>query len=167
MTARTLFAALLASAALSIGATSSAATQGAAPGPAAESHAHEHGNGPARLSLDHGRRWATDAPLRKGMSGIRSEMLRSAKAIHSGRLAPAEYEALAARIEGEIAQIVANCRLAPEADEQLHLVLAHLGEGVDALKHGEHRDKGAEAVIAALNDYGRHFEHPGWKPIRH
>ena len=167
MPTHTLFAALLASAALSVGSLASAAPQGATPGPAAESHGHEHGHGAAKLSLDHGKRWATDAPLRKGMSGIRSEMLRSAKAIHAGKLAPAGYEALAARIETQIAQIVADCKLAPAADEQLHLVIAQLGEGVDAMKHGEHRDKGAEAVIAALNDYGHHFEHPGWKAIRH
>lgn len=168
MPARTLVAALLASAALSIGTAAGAAPAAPAAAPAAErdAHDHGHGHGSARLTLDHGKQWATDAPLRKGMSGIRSEMARSAKAIHSGRFAPAEYEALATRVEAQIAQIVADCKLAPDADEQLHLVLAKLGEGVEAMKHGAHRDEGAEAVIAALNDYGRHFAHPGWKPIR-
>lgn len=164
MPTRTLLAALLASAFLSIGTAAGAAPQGTATASAAESHGHGHGT--ARLSLDHGRKWATDAELRKGMSGIRAEMVRSGKAIHSGRLAAAEYEALAARVEAEIAQIVANCKLTPDADEQLHLVLTHLGEGVESMKRGEHRDEGAEAVVAALNDYGRYFDHPGWKPIR-
>ncbi|HWS75539.1 MAG TPA: hypothetical protein VN324_10410 [Quisquiliibacterium sp.] len=165
MPARTILAALVASAVLSIGTAAGAAPQATAS--ATEAHGHEHGHGTARLSLDHGRKWATDAPLRKGMSGIRAEMVRSGKAIHSGRLAAAEYEALAARVEAEIAQIVANCKLAPDADEQLHLVLTQLGEGVDEMKRGEHRNEGAEAVVAALNEYGRYFDHPGWKPIKH
>lgn len=166
MTSRKLVARVLAAAALSVGVAAGAAPRDAAAPQGNHAHEHAHEAGAAQLKLDHGRRWATDAPLRQGMAGIRTEMLGSAKAIHSDRFGPADYDALAARIEAHMARIVAECKLAPEADEQLHLVLARLGDGVDAMKRGEHRGEGAAQVVGALNDYGRHFEHPGWKPIR-
>lgn len=133
----------------------------------AHDHGHAHDHGATKLSLNKGRKWATDEALRTGMSGMRAEIDRSLHAIHEGRLDAAGYEALAKRLEGEMAQVVANCKLAPEADAQLHLVLAQLGEGVDAMKAGSRREDGAATVVQALNAYGRHFSHPGWKPIRH
>ena len=159
MFARNSLIILLASAALAIGASANAAT--------GKSHSEEgHERSSAQLSLDHGKKWPTDAPLRKGMASVRGAVGRSAKAIHAGKHEAARYEALAGRIEAEMALIVANCKLPPEADAQLHIVLAQMSEGADAMKRGERRDKGAEAVIEALNAYGKHFEHPGWRPIR-
>jgi hypothetical protein len=38
---------------------------------------------------------------------------------------------------------------------------------MEAMKAGSHREEGAVKVVEALNAYGKHFNHPGWKPIKH
>lgn len=151
--------ALLAATALFLGAASLGATE--------KGHSHDgQGHAVVKLSLNHGKKWSTDEPLRKGMNNMRSEMSRSLHGIHEGKLDAAGYDALAKKLEGEMAGIVANCKLAPDADAQLHVVLAKLSEGMDTMKAGAHREDGAVKVVEALNAYGRHFSHPGWKPIR-
>lgn len=125
-------------------------------GPAAaagESHEHGHGAGEAKLVLDHGRKWQTDAPLRKGMENIR--------AVLATRQKP---EALAALVNAEVAYIVQNCKLPEDADAQLHLVIAELLAGADEMK-GERGGEGVERVVKALNQYGRYFDHPGWRTL--
>lgn len=131
-------------------------------------HRHDarHGEHAARLSLDHGRKWSSDEALREGMAAMRTEIGAQADAIRANRLDEAGYAGLAARIETAMARVVADCRLAPEADAQLHRVLSRVSEGVEAMKQGEHRRRGAAEVVSALNAYGAHFEHPGWKPLR-
>jgi hypothetical protein len=125
-------------------------------GPAAaagESHEHGHGAGEAKLVLDHGKKWQTDAPLRKGMENIR--------AVLATRQKP---EALAELVNAEVAYIVQNCKLPEDADAQLHLLIAELLAGTDAMK-GEHPREGTERVAKALDQYGEFFEHPGWRKL--
>jgi hypothetical protein len=126
----------------------------AGPVAAAEApHEHGHGTGEARLVLDHGRKWQTDAPLRKGMENIR--------AVLATRQKP---EALAELVSAEVAYIVQNCKLPEDADAQLHLLIAELLAGADAMK-GERAGEGVERVVKALNEYGRYFDHPGWRTL--
>jgi hypothetical protein len=124
---------------------------------------HSHGHAPAGLSelkLDHGRKWQTDAALRQGMAEIRAAL----DAVHVGRLG---YDGLAKAVEGQIEFMVANCKLPPEADQQLHLVLGEVMEGADKIARPDARDSGARQLLAALNAYGQHFDHPGWEPVGH
>ena len=88
---------------------------------------------------------------------------------HAGKLTTAQYLELAHRIEGEVGGIVANCKLEPKADAMLHLVIADLGAGTDAMagKSATLRPElGLVKVAQAVNAYGSHFEHPGFAPIR-
>ncbi|MDP1633737.1 MAG: hypothetical protein Q8L69_03520 [Gallionellaceae bacterium] len=137
---------------------------------AANKHEHDHGAAPAKLDLNEGRKWATDAPLRQGMENIRKHMDASLHDIHEGKLSVAKYGALAKKVNGEVGGIVANCKLEPKADAQLHLVIADIGEGIEAMEGKAKKVKrqtGAEKVIGALEKYGAHFDHPGWQPIKH
>lgn len=140
-------------------------------GPAlAASDAHEHGHGAqeAKLVLNQGKKWQTDAPLRQGMDNIRAAVAKDVKAIHANKATPKQYEALAAKVNVEVAGIVQNCKLPPEADAQLHIVVAELMGGAEAMQgkeKGVARRAGAERVAKALNAYGEHFEHAGWKRI--
>jgi hypothetical protein len=134
---------------------------------AADIHAHATGT-PAKLALDHGRKWATDEPLRRHMSSIRQLVEPRLAPIHAGTLAAADYRALGAAIEGEVAGIVAECKLAPDADAMLHLIVADLVAGADVMQ-GKAAGKpaaGAHTVVTAANAYGRYFDHAGWKPLR-
>jgi len=136
-------------------------------GPAlAQTHAHEEGT-PAKLSLHNGQKWTTDAPLRTGMSRIRA--LVEPHAAQTGKLTAVQYGELALKVEVEVGSIVANCKLEPKADAMLHLVIADLGTGVDVMagKNAKRRPaEGVHVVAAALNQYGRYFDDPGFKPVK-
>lgn len=140
-------------------------------GPAfAANDAHEHGHGAqeAKLVLDHGKKWQTDEPLRQGMANIRGAVAKDVQAIHANKATPKQYEALAAKVNAEVAGIVQNCKLPPEADAQLHIVVAELMAGAEAMEgkeQGVTRRAGAERVAKALNAYGEHFDHAGWKRL--
>jgi hypothetical protein len=129
-------------------------------------HSHAHGESEATLTLDHGQKWQTDAPLRQGMGNMRAAMSKALPAIHGNKLDRAGYDALAGKLEGEMAYVVTNCKLDPQADAQLHIVLAQIGGGIEQMKAAQ-GENGAVAVVTALNAYGEHFDHPGWKPLGH
>ena len=136
--------------------------------PAAAQTAHEHqhtGAAVANLQLDAGRKWATDASLRSGMAQIRAAFDADHPAIHAGKETDAQYEALAARIESQVNDIVKNCKLPPAADANLHYVIADLLQGVSLMRGKDPartRHDGAALVHGALNAYGKYFEDPGW-----
>jgi len=113
---------------------------------AGDAHSHDHAAGEAKLVLNQGKKWETDAPLRQGMENIRSAL---AKGMQS--------DALAEKVEAEVAGIVQNCKLEPAADEQLHIVIADLLAGAETGDAGR--------VKQALNAYGEHFDHAGWKRL--
>lgn len=140
-----------------------------AAGAVAQPAPHQHeAAGPQQLGLDQGgRKWATDAPLREGMVRIRGAVEPRLGAAHAGQLGPAEYRQLASQVETEVGGIVANCKLPPKADAMLHLVLADIGVGVEAMNGADaaRRPEGLAKVAQAVNEYGRLFDHPGFRPI--
>lgn len=155
----------LAAAALSIALAAAVHAQTPAQPPA---HDHGHAAAPAKLALDHGKKWSTDAPLRDGMAKIRALVEPKIDAAHAGRITPAQYKEIASGVETEVASIVANCKLPPEADAMLHLVIADLVHGADVMAGKEPKAKplqGFGVTVTALNNYGRTFDHPGFKPI--
>lgn len=126
---------------------------------------HRHGAGAIELSLNQGSKWATDDPLRRGMSTIRSAMGGAADEIRNGTLPAARYGQLADTVEAQVTDMIENCRLPPDADAQLHVVLAHILDGAERMRKPEERREGAIEVVGAINAYGRHFEHPGWESL--
>ena len=131
-------------------------------------HAHD-GASEHKLSLNQGRKWATDDALRKGMGRIRGLVEPRLATAHAGKLSAAQYRELATQVEAEVGGIVANCKLEPAADAMLHLVIADLAAGTEAMagKNTPLRQaQGLVQVAQAVNAYGSHFDHPGFKPIR-
>ena len=136
---------------------------------AAENHAaHEHrAEGRLRLALNEGRKWDTDEKLRQSMGDIRDVLAAQRSSVFGRSITAAEYRVLAAKIEAKLGYIVANCKLDPAADANLHVVLGELSGAADALKKGP-ADKSAEGLdraVLAVNEYGKHFDHPGWKAL--
>ena len=120
-------------------------------------HEHAHGSAEAKLVLNQGQKWPTDEPLRRGMENIRAALGGGMK-----------YQALADKVNAEVAGIVQNCKLEPQADAQLHLLIANILAGVEAMEgkvQGETRRAGAERIARALDAYGEHFDHAGWKRL--
>src|SRR5689334_18104125 len=86
----------------------------------AQTATHDHGAAaPHKLTLNQGRKWATDEPLRAGMGRIRGLVAPQLRAAHGGKLTPAQYRELATQVESEVGGIVANCKLEPKADAML------------------------------------------------
>lgn len=137
-----------------------------APTLAADPHQHAAGE-PSKLALDHGKKWATDEPLRRNMSEIRAALAAKQVGIHKGTLAPEDYKTLGTLVEARVATIVAECKLEPAADANLHFIVAELIAGADAMQGKTKTTPGAGAVqaVRAVNEYGRYFNHPGWKPL--
>lgn len=154
-----LFAGLLAAAA--IAGPSAWAVSGAA-------HDHGHASAEQVLRLNDGRKWQGDEPLRQSMTVIRDAVGAVLPAVHRGKLKASEYDALGGEIDRQVANIVQNCKLDPQADEVLHAILADLMAGNEALRGRDakvSRGDGVMGVVHALEQYGKHFEHPGWKPL--
>lgn len=133
-------------------------------------HDHPHGEQPAKLQLDAGKQWQTDAPLRQSMAGLRQSFADTLDAIHTDQLTLAGYNALAKDVDSAVVRIVAQCKLPPAADAQLHVVVAELMAGAklmaDPADAGTARS-GAVRVVKALNSYGQYFNDPDFKALGH
>lgn len=133
---------------------------------AADAHHHHHGAAePTKLQLNAGKKWATDAPLRQSMNEINQAMAKALPAIHKDQFSNGDYQALAATVSAKVGSAVEQCKLAPEADAMLHLIIADLMAGAEIMegKSAQARHDGAVRVLEALKLYGKYFQHPGWK----
>lgn len=131
---------------------------------------HEHGPDGTTLQLDAGRKWQTDAPLRQNMGRIRQTMATALQAIHENRLGDAKYTELARQVQSAVNDIVAQCKLPPAADAQLHIIVGELLTGAGQMdgKSADHgRRDGAVTVIGALEKYGKYFDDSGFRPLEH
>lgn len=137
---------------------------------AATSHDHSghDGHGAQTLQLDEGKRWATDAPLRQAMGKVNESMRQALPAIHEDRLPEAEYAQLAEQVRAQVAYMVENCNLPADADAQLHLIIARMLAGAEAMSGAQtgQRD-GAVKVVGALGDYATYFADASFKPLDH
>lgn len=120
-------------------------------------HDHEAGGG---LQLNAGQKWATDQPLRDGMDRIRG--LVSAANPSSGA---SGLEALATGIRQQVDYMIANCKLAPAADETLHVMIADLLEGADLVTTKNDPQRGLAVMRNALETYPKYFDHAGWSGL--
>ncbi len=129
-------------------------------------HAHDPGgHGAITLTLDNGTKWPTDAPLRQGMTSIKAALLPQLPAIHENRLQDSQYLLLAKQTNTQIGFMVINCKLSPDADAQLHLIIADLGAAAEAMAGNDQkmsRQEGAMRLQHALKIYGEFFDHPDW-----
>lgn len=135
------------------------------PALSADDHKHGHSTGPLKLQLDHGKKWATDAPLRQGMGAIREAIHGAPAALHRATAKPEAYAEVGNRVEAEVGRIVKDCKLPPDADAQLHLLVAEMIAGADAMKGAKDAKAGRAGLVkvnGALTAYAKHFDHPGW-----
>ena len=124
---------------------------------------HSHSHSPAATAAPSAGRMATDAALRQGMEGIRTTMV----AALAKRPGPADYPRMANDVEAGIDRITATCKLDPEADARLHLVLARMIDGIGHLRGTDKQQAGVALILGALDEYGRGFDHPGWVGFGH
>ncbi len=126
-------------------------------------HAHDHDHGDhataAALVLNDGKKWAIDAPLRDGMQRIQAltAPLRAGQS-----LTPEQAKSIASGVQGQVAYLIDHCKLEPQADAVLHVLIGDLMTGADALATAPAPERGITLIRQALEQYPRYFEHPGW-----
>lgn len=128
---------------------------------------HDHGHEVTELKLNNGSKWAIDAPLSRAMTNIRNAMYNEIDLIHSNGLPKEKYLVLSKEINNEVKYMVENCKLEPEADAQLHLIIQDLVEGSSVMETNANAQDGAVKVIGAIEKYTTYFDDPGFKPLAH
>ncbi len=130
--------------------------------------AHQHdGHAAAALSLDHGKKWQTDAPLRQGMQSINDAVMKAVPAFHHDALTKPEAEKLASHINTQVEYLVENCKLAPQADAVLHVFIGDLLAGAGELKKQPLSGQGLPRIVGVLQQYPEYFDQPAWDEIIH
>ena len=135
---------------------------------AAQPHHHHHSDGAAAEDFPEpaaGSRWATDEPLRAGMSRFRSSVTPVLADQARGTLQVKNVEALQRTLNTEFATMAAKCELAPDADAALHVIIIRLMEAAAHLAEDPGDASAAALLRKAINHYGATFDHPGWAPM--
>lgn len=128
-----------------------------------DKHADAHHHfGVSQLQLNHGEKWQTDAPLRNGMQHIYDAAMKATSAYHAKKLSAADANSLVSHINEQIQYMISHCKLEPQEDGVLHVLIGELLEGAEALKKDPLATEGLPRIIRALNTYPQYFEHPGW-----
>ena len=131
-------------------------------------HGHDHAQDHAAASVSAtaapAQRWVADANLSHGMAQVRASVEALGHAEH-GHMGPGQVVVLARTMDGYIGDILATCKLDPNADAALHGVLAQLLRGTDALKQGESLPVALATMRQALEQYPRLFDDPQWHAL--
>ena len=109
-------------------------------------------------------RWATDPPLREGMSRLRAEVVGLEHYQH-GHIGPQQAVILAGDIERDVGFVVTHCSLAPKADAALHLILVALLRGAHAIQSNPVDVAAIEPMRRALQAYPKRFDDPDWRAM--
>lgn len=148
---------------MSIAALSLAAAFFAAP-VAAQSGAHAghaaHAGHDAAVQAPK-QRWATDAPLRAGMRALRE----ATEALHHyemGHLDDTQRDNAVKGIDAAISDMIANCKLKPDADAALHGLLVKFIAGANAARAGKFTKAELAPMQDALAKYPQLFDDAGW-----
>lgn len=127
-------------------------------------HQHEHATA---TSSAHApvpapvQRWTPDGPLRAGMRRAHQAVaeLRHAQV---GHMSAAITRERAAMVESAVTFMFANCKLSAQPDAALHGILVPLLTAAQALKTNPADTRVVDDMRAALAEYPRYFNDPGW-----
>ena len=129
-----------------------------------EEHAHHAAHSDA-LTPPAGERWETDEPLRGSMERLRATVEEVLPADESASLDATTAQTVAQTVEREVAFMIENCKLPPEPDAALHVLIARMMSASNGLKNSPPDADGLNELVRVLDDYGAHFDHAGWTPL--
>ena len=122
----------------------------------AQDHAHQHA-APAAQATAPAQRYATDAPLRENMAAIR-EIVQTLEHAEHSQLADAEVSMLAGKVNHHVNQIIANCKLPPDADAALHEIIVPMVQEAGKLKNAPQDLSPVAALREGLATYDARFK---------
>lgn len=127
--------------------------------------AHEHDNNATAPVPPDGERWATDEPLRASMLKIRAGVEETMPAYQSGALNANQAQSLGATVEESVTYMIQNCKLEPEPDAALHVLIGRMLTASEAMKKDPASQAGLPQLMGVLHDYAATFDHPDWQPL--
>ncbi len=130
---------------------------------AADDHAHHH-DAAVAVALERppgGGNWATDAPLRQGMEAIHVALTAALPTFEKGEMTAPAATTLAGVVSGQVQFLIANCKLEPDADAQLHILIGQMMSAAEAMLDDAASVDGVPKLHAAVQLYGEYFQHPG------
>lgn len=135
-----------------------------APTAGSAQHDHEHADTETgALVLNDGAKWATDVPLRDGMEQIRNLIAVPQSAVSAGMpLTAADAQLVAEGVREQVDGLIRNCKLEPEADAVLHVLIAGMLQGAAELEGMPPSANGLARIRQALDQYPQYFSHAGW-----
>ena len=122
---------------------------------------HDSHHVPAAAPTAPAQRFATDAVLRENMRGIRKSVDALAH-YEMGHMGPEQAKMLAGNVEGHVNDIIANCKLPPDADAALHAVIVPLMQNAVALKSDPKKQELIAPMRKALEQYPLQFDDPAF-----
>ena len=131
-------------------------------------HEHHHGhseNADTGLVLNNGKKWKTDAPLRLGMQKINDVVMSAANAYHHDTLTQEEANKVSQEIKKQISYLIKNCKLVPEADATLHVLIGDFLGAAEKIQTDPLSSEGMPEAVQALIAYPTYFEHDRWGKI--
>jgi hypothetical protein len=113
-----------------------------------------HGTQEVAVARPEGGLWPTDEALRAGMSRIEAAVEQASVPLsgeHAGELART--------VEENVTFIVKNCKLPPEPDAALHVLIGRMMTAASQLKDETTSGAGVAQLVRALHDYRATFDH--------
>jgi hypothetical protein len=115
--------------------------------------------------LPQGQKWPSDEPLRTAMSRIRGGVEPLVASYEQGQLSRSDAQSLATLVEENVAYMVANCKLEPQADAVLHIIIGRMLNAAASLKQAPTSSSGTPQLVEALDEYAAAFDHAGWTAL--
>jgi hypothetical protein len=109
-----------------------------------------------------GDRWPTDEALRTGMSRIDAAVERTRAMTQP--VTGEQAKDLARAVEENVSYIIENCRLPPEPDAALHVLIGRMMAAVGQLKSDAPADAAVTELVRVLQDYRGAFDHAPTSP---
>ena len=128
---------------------------------------HDHGSTLTELHLNNGAQWQTNDIFKKNIANINKKLQMHLKDIHQDKTSLKTYKILAEEFQSNLDTIISTCKFSPDVDEQVHLILLPILDGITLMSEGKSSRSGAIKIIQTLELYDKYFDHPGWNPIKH
>lgn len=125
----------------------------------AQAHRHEAPAATPSPAASAAPRYPADAALRTAMDRVRNAVEAFEHARH-GHMGPEQVRALADHLDAQVAKVFSECRLEPQADASLHVLLGTLLKGSRAMRQDPADFAPVAAMERALADYARLFDDP-------
>lgn len=124
----------------------------------ADPHHHDHATEPAAVTLPQGKKWAADQHLKKNMADLEKAFQKVHKLHEKAKAKDKDFLGLSQQIQKSTTAIIKNCKLEPQADSSLHLILGQLGLAQNELKDATKLQVGLPRLKKALESYHEQFE---------